>query len=77
MCYLIAKNTKKQGCIALKTKRSKELADYITALQERLGDDIELITISRPVAYNEYEPYCFANSSEDFERKIKVGGSNE
>lgn len=71
MCYLVAKNFKKSGCIALKTKRSKELEDYITALQERLGDDIELITISRPTAYIEYEPYRFANSREDFEDQLK------
>lgn len=66
MCYVIAKNIKKRGCIALKTKRNKELANYITALQEKLGDEIELITISRPVAYNEYEPYRFLKTFEEF-----------
>lgn len=56
MCYLIAKRFKKSGCIALKAKRGKELTDFTTNLQKKLGYDIQIITISRPTAlWNEYE----------------------
>ena len=33
-------------------------------------DNIQLVTISRPSAYGEYEPYSFANSEKDFENKV-------
>lgn len=59
MCYLIAKRFKKSGCIALKAKRGKELADFTTNLQKKLGYDIQIVAITRPTAYGEYEPYHF------------------
>ena len=62
MCYLIAKRFKKSGCIALKAKRGKELADFTTNLQKKLGYDIQIVAITRPTAYGEYEPYHFVNS---------------
>ena len=54
MCYLIAKRFKKSGCIALKAKRGKELADFTTNLQKKLGYDIQIVAITRPTAYGEY-----------------------
>ena len=54
MCYLIAKIFKKSGCIALKAKRGKELADFATNLQKKLGYDIQIVAITRPTAYGEY-----------------------
>lgn len=59
MCYIIAKRFKKSGCIALKAKRGKELADFATNLQKKLGYDIQIVAITRPTAYGEYEPYHF------------------
>ena len=51
------KRFKKSGCIALKAKRGKELADFATNLQKKLGYDIQIVAITRPTAYGEYEPY--------------------
>lgn len=66
MCYIVAKRFKKSGCVALKAKRGKELADFASELQEKLGDDIQIVAITRPTAYGEYEPYHFVNSFEEF-----------
>ena len=63
MCYIIAKRFKKSGCVALKAKRGKELADFATDLQKKLGYDIQIVAITRPTAY---EPYKFVNSFEEF-----------
>ena len=62
MCYLIAKRRHKPGCIALQTEPGEEMAKFADRIQEKLGYDIEIITISRPTAYGEYEPYRFVNS---------------
>ena len=72
MCYLIAKKFNQSGSIALKRTRGKELAYFADELQEKLGYDIQLVTITRPSAYGEYEPYHFVNSYEEFERKASV-----
>lgn len=72
MCYLIAKKFNQSGSIALKTTRGKELASFADELQEKLGYDIQLVTITRPSAYGEYEPYHFVNNYEDFEREASV-----
>lgn len=72
MCYLIAKKFKESGSIALKTKRGKELAYFVDVLQDEIGYDIQLVTITRPSAYGEYEPYEFVESYEDFEKRVKM-----
>ena len=35
-------------------------------------DEIQLVTISRPSAYGEYEPYQFVDTEQEFEQKVKV-----
>lgn len=72
MCYLIAKRFNESGSIALKAARGKELAYFADELQEKVGYDIELVTITRPSAYGEYEPYHFVNSYEEFENKVSI-----
>lgn len=72
MCYLIAKRMHKPGCIALQTEPGEEMAKFADRIQERLGYDIEIITISRPTAYGEYEPYCFVSSYEEFEKEASL-----
>lgn len=72
MCYLIAKKFKESGCIAFKTKFGKELADFSNKLENEVNDDIQLVTITRPTAYGEYEPYHFVHSYEEFEAKTKM-----
>lgn len=67
MCYLIAKKTDKSGCIALRTTHGQRLVDLKRKLREIIGGTlIELITISRPSAYCEYEPYHFVQTEEEF-----------
>lgn len=69
MCYLIAKRFKKSGCVALQTEAGEEMVQFADALQEKLGYDIQIITISRPTAYGEYEPYHFVNSYDEFSKQ--------
>jgi len=33
-------------------------------------EKIQLVTISRPSAYGEYEPYHFVNTKEEFEEQV-------
>lgn len=72
MCYLIAKRMNKTGCVALQTEPGEEMAKFADEIQERLGYDIEIITISRPTAYGRYEPYHFVNSYEEFEKEASL-----
>lgn len=72
MCYLIAKKTNKPGCIALQTEPGEEMAQFADEIQERLGYGIEIITISRPTAYREYEPYRFVSSYDEFEKEANL-----
>ena len=69
MCYLIAKRFKKSGCVALQTEAGEEMAQFADALQEKLGYDIQIITINRPTAYGEYEPYHFVDSYDEFSKQ--------
>lgn len=72
MCYLVAKRINKTGCIALQTEPGEEMAKFANRIQERLGYDIEIITISRPTAYGEYETYHFVSSYEEFEKEASL-----
>ena len=72
MCYLIAKRMNKTGCVALQTEPGEEMAKFADEIQERLGYDIEIITISRPTACGKYEPYHFVNSYEEFEKEASL-----
>lgn len=72
MCYLIAKRMNKTGCVALQTEPGEEMAKFADEIQERLGYDIEIITISRPTAYGKYESYHFVNSYEEFEKEASL-----
>ena len=72
MCYLVAKRMNKTGCIALQTEPGEDMAKFADRIQERLGYDIEIITISRPTAYGEYEPYHFVKSYEEFSKQASL-----
>lgn len=72
MCYLVAKRINKTGCIALQTEPGEEIAKFADEIQERLGYDIEIITISRPTTYGEYESYRFVSSYEEFEKESSL-----
>lgn len=71
MCYLIAKKIEDVGCVALRTKHGKQLSEFKRKLEKKVGyDKIQLVTISRPSAYGEYEPYHFVNTPEEFEASV-------
>lgn len=71
MCYLIAKRFDSTGSLALQTAHGKHLAEFKRKLIEKVGyDDIQLVTISRPSAYGEYEPYRFVDTEEEFEKQV-------
>lgn len=72
MCYLIAKNFNDVGCLALRTEHGQHLANFKKKLIKEVGyDAIQFVTISRPSAYGEYEPYHFLETEQEFEEAVK------
>ena len=73
MCYLIAKDIDAVGCVALRTTHGKHLSEFKKKLIDKIGyDRIQLVTISRPSAYGEYEPYNFVETKEEFEQLVST-----
>lgn len=73
MCYLVAKDTEKHGCYALKTTHGKHLVELKQSLNKAVGaKGIQLVTISRPTAYGEYSPYTFAKDEDEFVGMVKA-----
>lgn len=72
MCYLIAIKFGESGSIALKAKRSPEFANFVDEYQEEIGYNIQLVTITRPSAYSEYEPYQFVETYDEFQEKVNL-----
>ena len=71
MCYLIAKEFEKQGCIAVKTKHGKGLSATAEELNKKVADKgVQLVTISRPSAYGEYEPYEMIDTMDDLKKRV-------
>lgn len=71
MCYLIAKKFNEQGCIAVKTKYGKGLADFVEELNDKVSEkEIQLVTVSRPSAYGEYDPYEMIGNMEEFRERV-------
>lgn len=73
MCYLIAKKFGSVGSLVLQTSHGQHLVDFKRKIMSEVGtDEIQLVTISRPSAYGEYEPYQFVDTEQEFEQKVKV-----
>lgn len=67
MCYLVAKKIDDVGSVALRTTHGKHLSQFKRQIESEVGNDkIQLVTISRPSAYGEYEPYHFVDSKREF-----------
>ncbi len=72
MCYLIAKKVDDVGSVALRTTHGKHLSEFKRKIESKVGyDKIQLVTISRPSAYGEYEPYHFVESKEAFAQAVE------
>ena len=72
MCYLVAKNINDVGCVALRTTHGKHLSEFKRTLEKKVGyDKIQLVTISRPSAYGEYEPYHFVETKDEFTKAVE------
>lgn len=72
MCYLIAKKFDDIGCLALQTVHGQHLADLKKKIISEIGTErVQLVTISRPSAYGEYEPYQFVDTEREFELAVK------
>ena len=75
MCSLIAKKFNDVGCLALQTNHGQHLADFKKKLISEIGTDkIQLVTISRPSAFGEYEPYSFVDTEQEFEQEVRKLG---
>ena len=71
MCYLIAKHEDKIGCVALHTSHGKHLVELKKKIESQVGyEKIQLVTISRPSAYGEYEPYKFIDAETEFAEAV-------
>lgn len=72
MCYLVAKKFNDMGCVALQTSHGPHLAEFKRSIIDEIGyDAIQLVTISRPSAYGEYEPYHFVESEAEFLTEVR------
>ena len=53
------------------------MADFTEYLQRQIGNNgVQLVTISRPSAYGEYEPYEIIESKERFQELVFGLGGN-
>lgn len=70
MCYIVAKNRMKHGCIACKTEHGKYLVELKRRINDKMkGKGIQVLSISRPMAYGEYAPYRIIDNLKDFEQE--------
>jgi len=73
MCYLVAKKADGIGSIALQTSHGQHLVDFKKKIIKEIGvENIQLVTISKPSAYGEYEPYRFVDTEQEFEENLKL-----
>ncbi len=71
MCFLVAKHFDKIGCFALRTEGGRPLTEMKRRLEAEFGrDKLQLVTISRPSAYGEYEPYSFVADEAELRSKL-------
>ena len=72
MCYLIAKNNQGGSSLAIQMMHGKELAKFKQEILSELPQDgVQLLTVSRPSAYTEYEPFSFLDTPDHFAQEVK------
>ena len=58
--------------MALQAEHGQHLVEFEAKLVESIGyDKIQLVVISRPSAYGEYEPYRFVDTEQEFEDAVR------
>ena len=73
MCDIVAKKADGIGSIALQTSHGQHLVDFKKKIIKEIGvENIQLVTISRPSAYGEYEPYRLVDTEQEFEESLKL-----
>ena len=73
MCYLVGKRFDRVGSVAMPAYIGSDLSSFIDDLESRYGiDKLQLVTISRPSAYGEYEPYSFVQQKAAFVRALET-----
>lgn len=71
-CVIWSQKNSDIGCLALQTAHGQHLVDFKRKLITEIGTDkVQLVTISRPSAYGEYEPYRFVDTEQEFEQAVK------
>ena len=69
MCYVLVKKPFQIGCVAIETTPDEELIELMDQLTSVVDEnEVQIVTISRPSAYGEYEPYQIMNNKEEFIR---------
>lgn len=68
--YIVARNPQINGCIALADKRGKDTANFVSDIEKKF-DGLEIVVITRPEAYGEYNPYTFVLTREQFINEAK------
>lgn len=72
MRYLVAKKFNSIGSCLLQINSGKPLIDFYDKIERMIGDkEIQIVVISNPLAFGEYEPYTICNSEEEFEEKVR------
>ena len=62
MCYLIAKDVDKVGCVALRTTHGKHLSEFKRSIEKKIGyEKIQLVTISRWSTYSNKLDFFISN----------------
>lgn len=72
MRYLVAKWFSEQGSLVMAVRPGQELVEMMRRIEDRFGiSDLQLINISRPSAYGEYEPFEFVHSEEQLVKRLE------
>lgn len=73
MCYVVAKNVNKVGCVAIRMQPGAAVVALKREVKAEMGyEKIQMVTISRPSAYGEYAPYHFEESIEAFKAAVRL-----
>ena len=70
-CYLIAKDYRKPGCLALETKRGQITAALVKYLALRMMErNIQILTVTNMDTFSEYKPYNIISSESEFISRV-------